>query len=91
VGLRLAAWPSVERAPSWRDRAACRTADLDAFCTTAPTVQATALAICRSCPVRSACLADALAEERHTWPFGIPGGPTAPERSSRRRRRKAPA
>jgi WhiB family redox-sensing transcriptional regulator len=39
--------------------------------------------VCRSCPVRVECLADALAEEAEAaWRYGVRGGLTAGERAA---------
>jgi DNA-directed RNA polymerase specialized sigma24 family protein len=69
-------------AANWRARAACRAVDPELFFpepTDEPVVQAqvaAAKAVCRPCPVRERCLADAL--ER--LPHGIAGGLTEQER-----------
>lgn len=73
---------------SWRQQARCRTADPDVFFD--PEAEAQALAICNGrrllgqahktlmpCPVREACLADAL---RHGDQYGVRGGKTEAER-----------
>jgi DNA-directed RNA polymerase specialized sigma24 family protein len=67
---------------NWRARAACRDVDPELFFpepSNEPLVKAqvaAAKAVCRSCPVRERCLADAL--ER--LPHGIAGGLTEQER-----------
>jgi hypothetical protein len=61
----------------WRSRAACRELDPDTFfpATGGPEVDR-AKAVCADCPVRSACLEEAL----RRIPEGIAGGLTAAER-----------
>jgi hypothetical protein len=73
----------------WRSRAACRGVDPEVFFPTAergPVYDAqvsVAKAVCVGCPVREACLTEALAR----IPYGIAGGLTAEERRGRGRRR----
>ena len=58
----------------WRDHAACRdavTADYDPFFADAAQLQAEAIAICETCPVRDACLTFAV---RTGQQYGIWGG-----------------
>jgi WhiB family redox-sensing transcriptional regulator len=58
----------------WRDQAACRdvvTAEYDPFFADAPDLQAEAIAICGTCPVRDACLTFAV---RTGQQYGIWGG-----------------
>lgn len=75
----------VHPRPEWRDRAACLGKPMawwygDQF------MSRVAVAVCKSCPVRRECLADALDEEggggsrieRH----GIRGGMTPPQRAA---------
>ena len=69
---------------TWRDRAACRTADPDLFfpvsaASHAQADTARARAVCASCPVRSRCLDFALTTRQA---HGIWGGRTPEERSS---------
>lgn len=69
--------------PPWRDAAACRGMDPALFFPERGTPTADAKAVCRTCRVRSECLADALdARER----FGIWGGYSERERRAMRRR-----
>ena len=58
--------------PSWQQQALCREFDLDLWYPTRGQPNQPALAICRRCPVRSECLADALDDEALDW--GIRGG-----------------
>ena len=66
----------------WRARAACRGSDPELFFPTAESGPvragqvAAAKAVCARCPVRAACLAEALAR----IPYGIAGGLTEYER-----------
>jgi WhiB family redox-sensing transcriptional regulator len=58
----------------WRDQAACRdlvTADYDPFFSDTAELQAEAIAICATCPVRDACLTFAV---RTGQQYGIWGG-----------------
>jgi Transcription factor WhiB len=58
----------------WRDQAACRgvvTVDYDPFFSDAKDLQAEAIAICATCPVRDACLTFAV---RTGQQYGIWGG-----------------
>jgi WhiB family transcriptional regulator, redox-sensing transcriptional regulator len=84
---------------SWRDRAACRdsvTADYDPFFADTVDGQLKALAICKSCPVRDACLTFAV---RTGQQYGIWGGQPqqiirrliALDRAGRPRGRQTPA
>jgi WhiB family transcriptional regulator, redox-sensing transcriptional regulator len=72
----------------WRRWASCRDHDPELFfptATTGPTYEAqvaAAKAVCAGCPVRAACLAEAL----ESIPEGIAGGMTEQERRSTRRR-----
>jgi WhiB family redox-sensing transcriptional regulator len=63
----------------WRDGAICRHADPALFFpeTDDHATIAQAVAVCRSCPVINACLADALDAREH---HGIRGGLTARQR-----------
>jgi len=67
---------------SWRDGAACR-GRLDVWYSPEPFEQQVAVAVCRRCPVRAACLAEAFAEESDGSTFGVRGGLTAAQRLSR--------
>jgi len=70
---------SDERAGNaiWQDFAACHDTDTRLFFPVEGTSPGFALAICRRCPVRQACLAEALAEPALT---GIWGGTTEARR-----------
>lgn len=74
----------------WRQRAACRGLDHEMFYPVSRDgwETAEALGVCRSCPVRPACLDDALSL-RDVW--GVRGGLTGGERDAllRRNRRAA--
>jgi hypothetical protein len=68
-------------------RAACRDAEPELFFPESPQAGnaiAVALAFCRACPVRSACLERAL---DHPEPYGIWGGTLPGERAELARRR----
>jgi len=65
---------------TWADRAACQGQDLDAFFTESAAGVAAAKQICRSCPVRQLCLAEALRAEDGSR-YGIYGGLTPDERT----------
>src|SRR5436190_24154151 len=67
----------------WAVDAACRTSDPDALFVQGA-AQNQAKVICRSCPVRIACLADALDNRVE---FGVWGGMTERERRALLRRR----
>ena len=70
------------RSPAWHADAACRERpDLNWFPERGEDVRQ-AKAVCSSCPVRSDCLADALANRRH---HGIWGAPSERERRPLRR------
>jgi WhiB family transcriptional regulator, redox-sensing transcriptional regulator len=84
--------------PSWRDQAACRdvvTTDYDPFFADSAELQAEAIAICATCPVRDACLTFAV---RTGQQYGIWGGQPHQlirrlitlERAGRPRSRQAP-
>lgn len=65
----------------WRESAACRGRSLDLWYSSGDLEQRVARAVCRHCPVRSACLAEAMVEEDGDGPrFGVRGGMTAGER-----------
>src|SRR3954453_7733789 len=67
----------------WTPRAACRNADPDALFVQGA-AQNRAKIICRACPVRIQCLADALDNQVE---FGVWGGMTERERRALPRRR----
>jgi WhiB family redox-sensing transcriptional regulator len=84
---------------SWRDRAACRdivAAEYDPFFADPADLQAEAIAICATCPVRDACLTFAV---RTGQQYGIWGGQPqqlvrrliALDRAGRPHGRRAPA
>jgi hypothetical protein len=50
----------MTRKDTWRDRAACRGEDSDLFFSDHPQDVTEAVNVCRGCPVRDICLADAL-------------------------------
>ena len=66
----------------WRDNAACLGLDTELFfpVDNRPTSVETARRVCRGCPVRAECLADALATEEPALRFGVVGGTTPGER-----------
>jgi WhiB family redox-sensing transcriptional regulator len=68
---------------SWRDRAACRDADVELFFPDKGGSTRAAKAICAGCPVTDECLAWALANQER---WGVYGG-----KSERERRRLRPA
>ena len=71
------------RSGDWPTEAACRNSDPDALFVQGA-AQNRAKVICRSCPVRVACLADALDNRVE---FGVWGGMTERERRALLRRR----
>ena len=64
--------------PPWFIEAACHSSDPELFYSDAAKVVAEAKAICAGCPVRTQCLAYAMAIQEFDW--GIWGGLTANER-----------
>lgn len=62
----------------WRAVALCAQTDPDAFFPEKGTPARDALRVCAGCPVRTACLADALA--RRDVAFGVLGGLTPRQR-----------
>ena len=62
---------------SWRDDAACAGEDTDRFFSDNQTDIKWALDMCASCPVKAACLKDAVDNEERS---GIRGGTTATAR-----------
>lgn len=68
--------------PDWHERAACREHDSDLFFPeTGNEEQVTkAKTVCADCPVRAACLADAMAWERPSARYGVVGGLSVNER-----------
>ncbi len=69
-------------AASWRDLARCRGMDTDLFFPE-PDVVPTVLEVCAVCPVRDACLDDAVAVETREGggAYGIRGGMIASHRA----------
>lgn len=78
----MSAGPEIQADVDWRSRAACRSTDPEIFFPTAEhgpehaAQVAVAKAVCARCPVRAACLAEALIR----MPYGIAGGLTPEER-----------
>lgn len=66
----------------WRDRAACRDADVLEFFVGGRAERCVARRWCGPCPVRDDCLADALAVECPGVRSGVRGGLTGPERDA---------
>ncbi len=78
--------PDDHRAPKvWQDFAACRDRDVRLFFPADGQSSSLARAICRRCPVRDACLAEALADPAL---FGIWGGTTDEQRQRLRQGRE---
>jgi hypothetical protein len=75
--------PPIANPDAWLTRAACAGMDTDIFF---GQETAKARAICRGCPVRAACLMDAMQSPRI---FGIWGGTSEKQRSTIRNRRAA--
>jgi WhiB family redox-sensing transcriptional regulator len=77
---------------NWDRQASCRTVDTAVFFPSSGESYAPAKAICSRCPVRVACLEDALAWEataRLGSRHGMAGGTTPAERTRMRRREVA--
>ena len=70
----------------WQLRAACRTEPIEGFYSAEADEVRAAIAICRRCPVRMACLEAAVS--RGEW-FGVWGGTTERERRRMIRARMA--
>jgi WhiB family redox-sensing transcriptional regulator len=66
---------------AWATRAACKGRDLGLFFSDAEQKVKQAKAICAACPVRTACLNEALRAEATTSGAGIFGGLTSDERT----------
>lgn len=81
--------------PTWHTAAACRDLGPDAFFIEpgphAGWQTEGAKRICRSCPVRGACLADVMAWERPTRRHGVVGGLSPSERQRLHLRQRAAA
>lgn len=82
--------PGYDRGEDWRESAACRETDPELFF---PTIRAgaraagddpyaEARAICAGCPIREACLDDAMTAETRSGRHGMYGGATPEERQS---------
>jgi hypothetical protein len=69
----------LDRVGSWTDDAACR-GRTPLFYAVDEISQRVAATICRSCPVRSACLADVRDTEPSWMRFGVRAGMTASQR-----------
>lgn len=72
---------ATSRCVTWQDFAACRDRDVRIFFPEQGSASPLARAICRRCPVRDACLAEALAEPALQ---GIWGGTTDEQRRALR-------
>lgn len=73
---------------SWWEHAACKTRPDLTWFPGARDDPTPPILVCRDCPVRQPCLADADRMELVEEGFGIRGGLTAPERDARRRRQR---
>ncbi len=73
---------------SWREDAACRTADTALFFPDSEDQAGPAVAVCAVCPVREECLEFALATRQDD---GVWGGMTETDRKRLRRRRQEAA
>lgn len=71
-------------ARDWRTSAACQGCDLEEFFKDQNRTQERVQRICRGCPVRSECLADAVAYERDSYRWGVVGGLTTIQRRALR-------
>lgn len=80
--------PSDVEVTGWRAEAACREADVELFFATDEDSQSEALDMCRTCPVRDACLDHALTARE---PYGIWGGTVEQDRKRLLRRRRSAA
>lgn len=76
-----------DQAYAWVQHAACGGVPVDLFFTVA--TEDEALSYCKLCPVRKACLADALIEEASApaGRYGVRGGKTSKERARLQRQR----
>lgn len=86
AALRAALGTTEDRSP-WVERAGCRGIGHDPFFTRRGESTRPARLVCFGCPVKLACLDDALARNER---FGIWGGMTTRERRKEARRRAAP-
>lgn len=82
--MSVALFGSIQQSHGWASQSACTGVDPDEFFVTGAE-QNRAKAVCRDCPVRKYCLADALDNRIE---FGVWGGMT--ERERRRLVRKFP-
>jgi len=90
---------STEWVQDWRDFAVCRGMDTNTWFPTPgqPAARKAAMRICRECPVRRACLVDAMrmeANSKNTIRHGIRGGLTPGQRAGLakgQRRKEVPA
>jgi WhiB family redox-sensing transcriptional regulator len=73
--------------PEWHHRAACRDADVELFYPERGMSDRPAMLLCFSCPVRLACLSDALRRPERS---GVWGGSTGRQRSVLRALRASP-
>lgn len=73
---------------TWTDDATCRGKATDIFFPPVGRNATEAKAICAACPVREACLTEALATESVNHRFGVRGGMTPAERDVEARRRR---
>lgn len=69
--------PETRRKPDWRDEGLCRNKEPELFFSNLARDEAEAKAICRNCPVRSACAEWSIATVQ---PYGTWGGMTEKER-----------
>jgi WhiB family redox-sensing transcriptional regulator len=74
------------RRPDWMSQAACRGEPTELFYPNEEHDAGPAQTICAGCPVRSDCLAHALANFRAASDAGVWGGTTEHERAAMRRR-----
>lgn len=79
---------SVEAPQDWRAAAACREVEVEVFFAIDEASQREAVAICETCPVRSACLEHAVVNREQ---YGVWGGLREQDRKRlvRARRREA--
>jgi WhiB family redox-sensing transcriptional regulator len=70
----------ADTSTSWLELAACRGKPLSWWYSDSAYTQGVARLVCRSCPVRGECLAEALALEVNGERYGMRGGLSADER-----------
>ncbi len=84
-----------EEVPTWHSAAACRQVGPETFFIESGPYAGwqadAAKRVCRSCPVRAACLSDVMAWERPTRRHGVVGGLSPAERQRLHLRRRATA